>query len=698
MKWCRSIRWINALMLGSALLTSALVGCRAPREVYYLGETDLQHYKNKSMAVEYPNVDQPTPQEVTYSLKPRTIRDRNKDEVWNLSLTEAIHTAVNNNKLIRTRGNPSLNQNSPSIYDPALRETGFLFGNRGVEAALADFDATVSSSLVFGHNAQFANNAFNPNFVNSSDTGNFQSQVGKKFANGGSFSVNHNWNYLDTNSTSALFPNSYAGLVQAQYVQPLWAGSGVEYTRIAGPAQPGLGSIVGVSQGVSIARINADISVADFEASVIVMLRDVEDIYWDLYLAYRQYDADLANRDSSLRTWREVKARMEAGATGGSAGNEAQARENYFETRARVETALATVYVVENQLRRILGLPVNDSRIIRPADDPMEAEFIVNWESSLLEALSRRVELRRQKWQIKSLELQRIAAENVTNPRLDLVSSYQVNGFGRTLASQQEADGVTAAGYNSAYTTMTRGDLTGWNLGLQFSMPIGFRQARAQLHNTELQHVKARATLSAQELDISHELAESIQRIDAAYITAQTQLDRKIASARRVQTTQAEYEAGVKDATLDLVLRAQASNAVAEIAYFNALIAYNKAITDYHFRRGTLLEHDGIHLAEGEWTEAAQEEALRRAWARSFAAPDGVGAGHMFRATHGLTPEHLTTEPAEFSSPFPYPKTDLYPGLPVGAAIHSVGPGSELLGVPAAEPYDSPVPLEKPPE
>ena len=57
MKWCRSIRWINALMLGSALLTSALVGCRAPREVYYLGETDLQHYKNKSMAVEYPNVD-----------------------------------------------------------------------------------------------------------------------------------------------------------------------------------------------------------------------------------------------------------------------------------------------------------------------------------------------------------------------------------------------------------------------------------------------------------------------------------------------------------------------------------------------------------------------------------------------------------------------------------------------------------------
>ena len=248
MKWCRSMRWINSLMLGSALLSTALVGCRAPREVFYLGEADLQHYKDKSLAVEYANVDQPTPQEVAFSLKPRTIRDRNKDAVWNLTLTEAIQTAVTNNKLIRTRNAPQLNSNSPSIYDPALRETGFLFGNRGVEAALADFDATFSSSLGFGHNAQHANNTFLPDFVNSSDTSNFSSQVGKQFANGGSFAVNHNWNYLDTNSPNALFPNSYSGGIQAQYVQPLWAGAGVEYTRIAGPARPGLGSIVGVSQ------------------------------------------------------------------------------------------------------------------------------------------------------------------------------------------------------------------------------------------------------------------------------------------------------------------------------------------------------------------------------------------------------------------------------------------------------------------
>ena len=659
MRWSRSSRWINALML-----CGAFVGCRSPETIHYLGEAELQHYKDKVMAVEYSNVDQPTPQEVAYSLKPHTLRDRTNEEVWDLPLMEAIQTALTNNKMIRTRNNPQLSQNSPSVYDPALRETGFLFGSRGVEAALSDFDARIGSSFVFGKNEQYANLRAFPNFVSSNDTGTFTSTITKQFANGGTFAVNHNWNYLDTNSLSAKYPSSYSGLIQAQYVQPLWAASGVEYTRISGPVRSGLGDIVGVSQGVSIARINTDISVADFEAAVTLMVKDVEDLYWDLYLAYRQYDADEANRKKSQVMWQKVKVLRDLGADGGGAIAEAQVRENYFDTRARAESALADLYIIENQFRKLLGLPVNDGKIIRPADDPVEAEYVVNWESTLLEALSRRVELRRQKWQIKSLELQRIAAESLVNPRLDLVSSYQLNGFGDKLLSQD------TTGYNSAYGTLARGELTGWNLGLQFSMPIGFRNARAQLHNTELQLVKARATLSAQELDVSHELAEAIQKIDATFIIAQTQLDRKIASAKRLESYKVIDDAGANSTPsapgqrsnllneLDLRLRSQNSNAAAEIAYFNALIAYNKAITEYQWRRGTLLDHDGIQLAEGEWTEAAQQEALRRAWARSYATPN----------------ERLDTQPEEFASPTPYPKTDLFPGLPQGAEINSIAP------------------------
>lgn len=665
MRWRRSIRWINALLLIGA------VGCRSA-QVKYFGDAELQHYRDKMLAVEYPNVDQSTPQEVAYSQRPRTIKEPTQDEIWEMTLMQAVHTAVSNNKMIRTRANGAqLLQNgaaAPSIYDPAIGETGFLFGNRGVEAALADFDAQLSASTLWGNNATIQNSF--GTFQNNSDTGVFQSGLTKALATGGSFSVNHNWNYLSTNSPFVPVSSSYTGTLQAQFTQPLWAGAGVEYNRIAGPPRAGLGSITGVSQGVSIARINTDIDVADFELAVIQMVKDTEDLYWELYLAYRQYDAEVANRESVHRSWTEVKAKMDAGARGGSAADEAQARENYFDAQARVENALSTIFVTENQFRKQLGLAVNDGKIIRPHDDPMEAEFVVQWESGVLDALTRRPELRRQKWQIKSLELQYRAAQNVANPTLNFVSSYQLNGFGSNLLSYTDTPN------SSMYTSMGNTNLTGWTAGLQFAMPIGLRAARMQLHNIETQLVKARAALAAQEQDINHDLAEAVQRIDASFRIAQTQLDRKIATVKRVEATMALYEVGARDeqnqgVTLDLVLRAQAANAAAEIAYFTALINYNKAITEFHYKRGMLLDVDGIHVAEGAWDHEAQQDALDRAWERSYGKPA----------------EYLDTQPEEFGSGMPYPKTDLYPGLPQGAEVHSI---SEPMGSPTLAPGSVP--------
>ena len=150
MRWRRSIRWINAL-----LISSALVGCRTAKPVSYVGDAQLSYYKDRTTAIEYPNVDQPTSEQVVESLRPHTVRDRHQDEVWEMTLMQAVHLAVQNNKLIRTRGsNLTLLQNpaqNPSVYDTAIRESGFLYGNRGVEAALADYDATFTAALIGGN-------------------------------------------------------------------------------------------------------------------------------------------------------------------------------------------------------------------------------------------------------------------------------------------------------------------------------------------------------------------------------------------------------------------------------------------------------------------------------------------------------------------------------------------------------------------
>ena len=64
---------------------------------------------------------------------------------------------------------------------------------------------------------------------------------------------------------------------------------------------------------------------------------DIEQLYWLLYFKYRELDAAKTGRDSALATWERVYTLFTGGGAGGEAGNEAQAREQYFAFRSAVE-------------------------------------------------------------------------------------------------------------------------------------------------------------------------------------------------------------------------------------------------------------------------------------------------------------------------------------------------------------------------
>jgi len=631
-------------------LAIAILGCTGPeKELHYLGDKELGYYRDYSQSIEYPHVHEETPEEVTFGQPPRTLRSRDKDEIWNLSLEDSIQTALENNDVVRVAGtlgsanNPLLsNPNGvASIYDISIQETGVLFGGRGVEAALSQFDAQVNSSMIWGRNEALQNSQlidpFSPAttaFEDVSETGAFRSGVQKIFGNGGQFSLNHNWDYLGTNrpGRNQLFRSTYTGTVSADYRLPLWAGAGTEFTQTAGPISTSFQGISGVNQGVAIARINNDLTIADFEANVRNLVSDVENLYWQLHLAYRVYDSLVVARNSSLRSWREAKAILDAGgARNFKPADEAQARDQYFQTRAESESALSDILSNEVRFRRLLGLSVNDGKIIRPADEPVTAEFIPDWYVSLTEALLRRVELRRQKWSIKSLQLQLKAAHSLTNPRLDFVTRYVVNGFGDDLISHNDDDSQnTTQGLRNGYETITQGDQTGYTIGAEMTMPIGFRAAHTQVQNVELRLAKARALLRAQEMDISHELALAFQDLARHHATARSNFNRWRAAKRREDLFKEEVRTGTT--TLDFLLRAQASLAQAEIQYYRSIIDYNLAITQLHFRKGTLLEHNNVHVMESDWTPDAYREALRRAWARS----------------HGIDSDKMHAEPRHY--------------------------------------------------
>jgi outer membrane protein TolC len=638
---------IRRLLL-PVLAAFLLASCRGvEKPLKYFGDSELNYYKDVATQVDFPVLAEECESEPLSYEPPRRIRHPRKDELWDLGLQEVIHLAMSNSHILRTRGqflsntNPLLtnpNQIS-SVYDPAIQESEVLFGVRGVEAALSDFDARFTTTMLWGRNELVQNNRVLSGGIPVGgslveESGVFTSRLEKNFATGGIFAVNHNWNYSGNNVPTRQFQSVYTGLLQVEFRQPLLAAAGVEYSRIAGHPGRNLQGVTGVSQGVLIARINNDISIADFEAGVRNLLKDVEDTYWDLVLAYRVYDIEVSSRNKTLEIWRKVKANFDQNRA--SAADEAQTRDNYFENRARTENALADLYQIESQLRRLMRLPVNDGRVIRPIEDVAKAEFMPDWQVSLAEALTRRVELRRQKWSIKSLEFQLKAAKSLVRPRFDFVSNYQRNAFGDKLISSSDTDGVTPQGFHSAYETLTQGNQTGWNLGFELSMPLGQREAHAQVRNIELRLAKARSVLSEQEHEISHELANAFQQLDRTYTLAQTNLNRQVAAKKRVDAFIAVFEATKQgqSSVIDPVLRAQISYAQAQIAHYRSLIDYNKAITEINYRKGTLLDHDRVFLSERDWEPEAYKLALRRARSRSFAYDSKL----------------LHTEPAEFVS------------------------------------------------
>ena len=602
--------------------------------------TGIRHYRDYETKVEYPCIDNRTAQAVAMSGEPHNILQRADDATREIRLAEVIQIALSHNDVIETSAlggvgaktvltNPNF---VSSVYDPAIQRSGVLFGaGRGVEAALSDFDTTFSTSMLWGR----ADAASGVSLPSSAETGTFRSSLRKQFAYGASLQLNNNWNYLGAQGAPAGgFLSTYTGNVGAQYRQPLLAGAGTEYTRIAGPTNPAFGAITGVGQGVLIARISSDISIADFEISIRNALRDIENSYWDLYLTYRTYDTAVVAHQSAYQTWRESQDRLDVGIL--KPADELQTRDRLYETKASVENLLSDLFKAEAELRRLIGLPMNDGTVIRPVDEPVLAEFIPDWTVSVTDGLTHRVELRRQKWNVKSTQLQLTAARSLIRPQLDFVGSYDVNAYGDNLLSAANTR------YSSAVGSLRRGNLDSWTAGFELSMPIGLRRARSQVRNIELQLTKSMAVLASQEKNIAHDIAISIQDVTSSYAAAQSNHKRLAAATRRVELLEAERDVGTL--TLDLVLRAQASLAAAESAYYQQLVRYSKALTGFHLSTGKLLDHHGVHLAEGPWCADAGCDAVVRAHVR----------------THAKDAPRLTSEPCEFVSPGPAGSVDLH--------------------------------------
>ncbi len=638
-------RHLSFLGIVSGLAVLAAAGCR-PQQPFYFNQTgDLGHYVGVASDIEYPDTQTTSLDEVENAAPPLSVDETKPEdpgdltkprEIWDLDLDKAIQLALENGTVIRNLGGlafgPTGAQGAPgsllqspgtaaTTFIPALTETN---ARSGVEAALSAFDAQFTTDVSWEKNNTPQNVAgdvlyFRPRVLQQ-DLGTFQAQIAKIAATGTQWAIRHNVNY-EMNNIPALpnplatkeFKAAWDTNVEAEFRHPFLQGAGVGFNRIAGP-----GAVPGFNSGVLIARVQVDQSLADFEGAVRGFVSDVEKSYWNLYYAYRRLDAAIEGRDRTFVYWQGIYALYKTGSREGPANFEAQARGQYYAFEAAVRQAKANLYKTEAALRYMMGLTAGDGRLIYPTAKPATAWVRFDWADAYGEGLVRSVELRKQRWRIKQAELELMSAKNWLLPRLDAVGRYRWNGLGGELLHSDRA--ITAFDRPvDAYGSLTSGQFQDWHLELQLRFPFGFRREMAGVRFAQLTLTRERKVLQEQELELHHQLTDAFREMWVQYELTRENYNRFAAAETEVEVFEAQIEKGKEKPASNLVLDAYRRKADAEDSYHRSLTDYNLAIMQLHFRKGSLLEYDGVYLAEGPWPAKAYFDARRRARARDAA-------------------------------------------------------------------------------
>ena len=473
-----------------------------------------------------------------------------------VSLDDVIRMSLERTDVVRVLVGVTATSSGQTIYDAAIT-------NSTIDQNNAKFDPTLSVSntvsrlnvptaifdpvdptqaLIFGSSSN--------NFINSTT-------LAKQNALGGTAGFGFNSTYSQfAPGLSALNPQT-ATSANINYTQPLLRGRGTG---------PNLAPIV-------ISRINTELSYFQLKDSIQEMVRSVISAYWSLVAARTDVWSKRQQIEQLEEVVNRVKKRVKIGID--NRANLSQVQVTLANARASLVTSRATMIQQEGVLRNLIGLPPSDESQLIPHTPPTDERFQPDWSQILEIASERRPDLIELKLIIEADEQQLIIARNGALPQLDGVAMYRWNGLDGTMPN--------GGGYQSG-----RGAFNDWTLGVNFSVPLGLRQARAQMRQRELIIARDKINLQQGLHNAAHILATNLRSLDQTY--EQYLAYREVREAAK---TNLDYQMALLRAETGLlinVLQAVSDwgNAISNEA--SALSTYNTTFATIERQTGTILE------------------------------------------------------------------------------------------------------------
>jgi outer membrane protein TolC len=225
----------------------------------------------------------------------------------------------------------------------------------------------------------------------------------------------------------------------------------------------------------------------------------------------------------------------------------------------------------------------------------LKESTLPTFEALLGGALDKNVSVQLAKVAIERSTLQQTFLRNQLKPQLDLTLQAGVNGLAGDERTPATASRYAGSWFDS-FSAAAKRDGYQWGVGLNFSLPLGNRSAKARLRQADLQLKQA----SYRQRDVDSQLRSELQQqlINQQRAFEQVKIAEKFErlASLSLQQEQRRLEEGLSDTFR--IISFQDNLLSAQIGRINALIQYYSAVARLNYTRGIILEQHNIVLSE----------------------------------------------------------------------------------------------------
>lgn len=369
------------------------------------------------------------------------------------------------------------------------------------------------------------------------------------------------------NSFSTRNPNFQSGL-SLQYTQPLLAGRTIDNQRNA----------------LETGEVQRQITDIALLTQIENIKNQVRNAYWALRQSIEAIEIQRRSLELSRRNYDDNKVKVEVGTV--AEIDLVQLESQIANGEQQLLAAEISWRNAEIAFKRLLVDSAADDfyrATIIPTDLPSFEMASVDIPGAVTRAIAQRADIETARMNLKVSEMGLELSRNSVKPSLGLSASYSLAGVGGPLFNRSGLGGaavlVEEGGYFDALRQIAKIDTPTWQVGLQFSKPLGLSSQKANFLRSQLSIEQSKTSLRKTELDIETQVTRAGLDVQSRYKQLLAAQKSREAAERTLDAELTRFSVGMS--TNFQVISLQNALTASRNSELNATINYINAIAEF---------------------------------------------------------------------------------------------------------------------